>query len=334
VPVFAALIFGFRWRAGASVRRAAWDAAVFVLALAPWLLALAGWNAARFGSPFLTGLHEQTFGGNPISGFLGLTISPGKGLVWYVPIVFLLLWTFRGFVNRSSRAAVLFAAMIAAPVLFYSTILFWHGDPSWGPRYVFIALPYLTMPLGEILVSWRMRSPWLRLAIIGVVGASLAIQLAAVSVTQWRYWYHLEAQQQQITHASAWTGQPFRWGAAHYHYYWNVRQSPLLVQFYDVYQVARLDLGDGAYRLSAPVDPWVHSNPAADYPVNAFAFWWADPIHPLLSATARDILALVLALCGLCALAGIGVTIMPERWPARAAYPARDGTQAVATRAG
>jgi hypothetical protein len=311
VPVFAALILGFRWSSGPSRRQALIATGVFLLSIAPWLLALGGWNAARFGSPFLTGLHEQTFGGNPFTGFLGLALSPGKGLIWYVPIMVLLPWTFRRFMARSGRAGVLFAAMIATPILFYSTVLFWHGDPSWGPRYLYTALPYLTLPLGEILVSWRSRAAAMRLSFVFLVGASLAIQVAAVSVTQWRFWYHLEAQQQQSTNATAWNGQPFRWGAAHYHYYWNVRQSPLLIQFYDVYQVARLNLGDNAYRLTSPVDPWVHSNPAVDYAVNSFAFWWDDPLHPLLSAAARDLIAFALALCTLLVLAGIGLFLMP-----------------------
>jgi hypothetical protein len=145
------------------------------------------------------------------------------------------------------------------------------------------------------------------------VGLSLAFQLVAVSVTQWRFWYRLEAQQQQTAISSAWKGQPFRWGSSHYHYYWNVRQSPILTQLDNVYQVTRLAFGDAAYRLAAPPDPWVHSNPASDYPVNTFAFWWDDPMHPLLSARTRDALAIVLAVAALCFFAGVGVSLGPRR---------------------
>jgi hypothetical protein len=309
LPVLAALVFGVGWHARHALRRAVEQTAIFLLVTVPWLLAVAGWNVARFGSPFLTGLHERTFGGNPITGFLGLTVSPGKGIIWYVPIVLLLPWAFPRFAARGRYRGLLFAIMSAAPVLFFSTVLFWHGDPSWGPRYIYPALPYLTMPLGEILLAWRSRARALRTVFLALVGLSFAVQLAAVSVTPWRFWYHLEAHQQETVTSAAWSGQPFRWGASHYHFYWNVRQSPVLIQFYDIYQVARLTAGDNAYRLTGQPDPWVRSDTAAEYPVNTFDFWWNDTMHPLLSTTTRYLLALGLALCALSALVATGLTL-------------------------
>jgi hypothetical protein len=92
-----------------------------------------------------------------------------------------------------------------------------------------------------------------------------------------------------------------------------VRESPILYQLDNVYQVTRLVFGDAAYRLAAAPDPWVHSNPASDYPVNDLAFWWDDPMHPMLSSRTRDALVIALAFAALCFFAGVGMSLGGRR---------------------
>jgi hypothetical protein len=176
------------------------------------------------------------------------------------------------------------AALVLVTVLFYSNVLYWHGDPSWGPRYLYVVVPYLVLPLGEILAAWRRTHTALRAATVLLIACSLALQVSAVSVTQWRFWYRLQAAEEQ-------TSQKFQWGASHYHYYWTVADSPIPMQIDDVYQVARLNLGDQKYRLTRKPGSLVHSNPAQDYPVNTVAFWWADTRHPLLGPRTRAAIA-------------------------------------------
>jgi hypothetical protein len=167
-------------------------------------------------------------------------------------------------------------------------------------------VPYLLLPLGTLLTGWSGESRSLRAFFVLLVSLSVVINLSAVSVTQWRFWYHLEAMEQR-------TSQPFQWGAAHYHYYWNVAQSPILIQVKDVYEVSRLYLGDQRYRLTKHPGPPTVSNPADRYPVNAYAFWWADPLHPLLGVRARALIALSLAAAGLLALALLWVQLAASK---------------------
>ncbi|MDQ2742357.1 MAG: phospholipid carrier-dependent glycosyltransferase [Chloroflexota bacterium] len=264
------------------------DWLAYGLAILPWGLLVLGWDTLRFSKPWLTGLHEKTAGEPFWSGFLGLTVSPGKGLVWYLPLVFLLPWAFPRFAHWRPGLAWLFSALIVVPLLFYSNVLYWHGDPAWGPRYLYTAVPYLILPLGTLLASWRTNALPLRLAMVGLVAAGLALSVAAVSVTQWRFWYRIEAVEARTSH-------PFHWGAQYYHYYWDVRQSPIPLQVDNLYQVIRLDLGAGRYNDLAKPSTCC-SNPADNYPINSLAFWWADTRHPLLGSHTRDAIALLLAL--------------------------------------
>ncbi len=312
LPLFALYLIYLRWRRD-ELRRAVDDVLLFGLSALPFLAAVGIWNLLRFGSPFITGLHQQTLGNPFFLGLAELLVSPGKGLLWYLPLVFLLPWAAAPFVRRNADLAVLCAAMVLLPLLFYANVQYWHGDPSWGPRYLYVAVPYLILPLGEILGAWRRRAVPLRAFAVLLLIVSLGIEVSAVSVTQWRFWYRLQAMQQQTTNAEAWTGQPFRWGAAHYHYYWNIRQSPILIQADDLYQVARLTLGDSRYRLSGKPDPFVSSDTALIYPVNSFAFWWTDPLHPLLGQRTRDVLAGLLAASVLTSLALIVAALRPRR---------------------
>jgi hypothetical protein len=269
------------------------DWLTYGLAVLPWIGLLMLWNQLRFGSPFNVALHLKTFGEPPWVGLPGLLVSPGKGIIWYLPLVFLLPWAVPRFYRRNPPLTLLFGGLVLVAVGFYSFVLYWHGDPAWGPRYLYPILPYLVLPLGEIIDRWRKEAPALKVAAIALIILSLAIQVAAISVVQWRFWYHLEAAQEHTAHK-------FNWGPTAYFYYWNVSQSPILIQFQDVYQVIDLDVfGDRSQRLTrrptACIGPTrCLGNPADNYPLNTLAFWWADTRHPLVSAQIRAAIALLL----------------------------------------
>jgi hypothetical protein len=280
--------------------------AIFCAATLPWGLALLWWNWVRFGSVLKTGLSEATFGEPPVHGLAGLLVSPGKGVLWYLPLVLVLPFVVRRYWRRDAGFAAISIALVAAPLLFYANILYWHGDPAWGPRYLYVALPYLILPLGEALSAWsRVRFP-VRSAIVLLALCGLGLSVAAVSVTQWRFWYRLQAHQESLVQPSAWVGTPFHWGSRDYTYYWTPRWSPILIQIDDVYQVLRLDvLGDRQFHYVAQPDPYVGSNPAQLYPVNTVNFWWADVMHPLFRLRVR--LLLLALLLGLGGAAGAGL---------------------------
>jgi hypothetical protein len=289
-----------------GIRAALVRGSVFTAAVVPWVAALAWWDWIRFGSVLKTGLLETTFGEPPLQGLAGLLISPGKGFVWYMPLVIVAPFVARRYWRRNVGFAAASAALVSTPLLLYANVLYWHGDPAWGPRYLYVALPYLVLPLGEVLCVWGrthlpVRSGILLLALLGV-----GLSMVAVSVTQWRFWYRLQARQQSSVQPSAWIGTPFHWGSQDYTYYWTPRWSPILIQIDDVYQVLRLDvLGDRQFLYTAQPDPYVGSNPAQLYPVNTFNFWWTDVMHPLFRLRVRLMLLAVLLAMGTAAGAGL-----------------------------
>ncbi|GAC1467680.1 MAG: hypothetical protein PVSMB7_14630 [Chloroflexota bacterium] len=314
VGLYPTVIAGRRkgWAKGAV------DFCVYAAAIVPWIAGIGLWNYVRLGNVFNTGLRESTWGEPFFTGLAGLLVSPGKGLIWYLPLVFLLPWALPRFYRRAPSLVPFFAVLIMLPLVFYSNLLYWHGDPAWGPRYLYTAVPYLVLPLGELLSAWSRLGSKLRAWTTGIILVSLAVQCAAVSVTQWRFWYRLQAVEE---HSS----QQFHWGAGYYHYYWNVRESPILVQFDNVYQVLRLSaLGTQRYRLTArptACRPPVRciSNPADNYPLNTLVFWWADVRHPLLGPRSRDAIAATLASGAVLSLA---LLIACLAWP-----PTRTGSR-------
>lgn len=278
--------------------------ATLALGFLPWALFVAAWDTIAFGNPFDTGTHPATWSMNLLGNALGLTLSPGKGLLWYLPLVALLPWCVRRFGRRPGHVLLLFGALAGVTMLFYSFIAYWHGDPSWGPRYLYPVTPFLILPLGEWLTRWRLLRTTARSALVSILGLSMLVQVAAVSVTPWRFWYRLEALQERTFNVAEWSGRPFLWGPTRYHYYWNPRLSPVLVQVDDVYQVLRLQvLGDRRYLLTTKPASLVQSNTAAAYPVNTLAFWWADDRHPMFGSRGRA--AVILALLGIAGIAGV-----------------------------
>jgi hypothetical protein len=307
------------------------DLAAMLAGIIPGYLVIGLWNWIRFASLTTTGLHERTFGEPPLFGLASLLVSPGKGLIWYVPLVFLLPWAIPAFLRRRPDLFFLFTALFLFPLLFYANVWYWHGDPAWGPRYLYVALPYLILPLGEIVERWRTEPALLKAAAVALLVVSLAIQIAAVSVTQWRFWYHQEVLRMQTANPAAWSGQPFHWGPTRYHYYWIPSQSPIIQQFVDLYQVIRLDTGDSHYLLTGQPDPYV-SSPVPNYPVNTLLFWWTDVRHPVLGPRTRGGIAAILALVGLFSLTALLRSLRTSPLEAERearSIPSERGTQTV-----
>ncbi|HZT96111.1 MAG TPA: hypothetical protein VFB34_04655 [Chloroflexota bacterium] len=238
--VSAAIVFLFlAWASSRDSWRTTAETGVrFMVGMLPFLVADGLWNLVRFGSFFSTGRAPADQFGFPIwQGIANLLASPGKGIIWYVPLVWLLPLAAASFFRRSRPLFWLCAGLVASAVLFYANVIYWHGDPGWGPRYLFPVVPFVVLPLGELLERWKKYRGWLRGSIIAVVGLSLVLQLAAVSVDPWRFWYHLIHQRQS-------QGQVWVWSPTHYSYYWNLADAPELYQFVAAKDVLDIALGN------------------------------------------------------------------------------------------
>lgn len=145
-----------------------------LLGLAPWVVAWALFNHARYGHPLDTG-YPAAFAGIVIPfplGLLGMLMSFGKGLVCFAPVTLVALLGWPVLARRSPRLAWGAALAVAGMAGGYSLAVDWAGDPGWGPRYAMAFLPLACLGLPDGLA--RARGPYLR-----------PLALAAIALGTW-----------------------------------------------------------------------------------------------------------------------------------------------------
>lgn len=158
------------WRLGVEV-------AIGVLAGMAVTLVL---NAIRFGSPLNFG-YPPDFGGSYRLGLVAELLSPGRGLVWYFPLVVLapigawVLWR-RG-LGHETVALVL-------PVLAYLPIYAKYaslGGWDWGPRYLVPLVPLLALLAGAVAWPQRRHTPALLFGVLAIAGGLANVAHLAVN---------------------------------------------------------------------------------------------------------------------------------------------------------
>ena len=174
---------------------------------------LSAWyNAIRFGSVLDDGHSSNgadTLSSTPWSGLIGIVISPGKGLLWYSPIVVLAILCIPAF-NRAHRATCIVALYAAAiSVVTYVFVNDWYGGNAWGPRFVMPVLPLILLPLLG-LPSFMSRSSWRKIAALALIALSVFVQVAGVLVSY--------ADRLAIAAHKGYAGDIF----------WNPRHSPIV----------------------------------------------------------------------------------------------------------
>ncbi|HEX6509047.1 MAG TPA: glycosyltransferase family 39 protein, partial [Chloroflexota bacterium] len=144
------------------------DLVLVCVGVVPFAILDAWYSWYRFGSPLASGHHETVFGYAIWKGVAGLLISPGKGLLWYCPPIALLVFVAPRFYRRYSALAISFTLLVVTFFLLYGYVTYWHGDPAWGPRYVYSTVPFMILPLGELFMPGlrRARAIWLVAAAI------------------------------------------------------------------------------------------------------------------------------------------------------------------------
>ena len=145
-----------------TTRSVAGSALGFAAGCLPGVLLILWFNAYRFGSPFVVHtvtrqgamdqLVEPWFSPPDWVGMAGLTVSFGKGLFWYAPVLLGVLVLARPLLRRFGAAMVGLGAYAVVAVVFFGRLKFWHGDWTWGPRYL-APLCIAAAPLGWI--AWE-----------------------------------------------------------------------------------------------------------------------------------------------------------------------------------
>ena len=163
----------FKARPELRIPRLAALAAPFVA----WMAAMAYYNWSRLGAPFETGNtgYETTLAA-PLNA-MGLFFSPGKGLIWYSPLVVIgvlglaVLWRV-----RDRRLAITLALVVLLGTAVAALVPHWT-DETWGPRYLMPVAWLLLLPI-PFWVTTRRRQR----VLIGVAVVAVAVQLVAILV--------------------------------------------------------------------------------------------------------------------------------------------------------
>lgn len=187
-PAFAVYILAGRHGLKKGFRLAAIYSIVF---LAFFALMLA-YNQLRFGDYMNFGYFSGKdaafgFGVNWLAGLYGFLFSPGKSIFLYAPFVLLSLWGARRLHRDYGAESLLVWFCAAAHLAVYSRWWAWHGDWSWGPRFLMPLMPLLAVPAAALIESLR-RSPFIhRAAAAAIIVLSLFVQAPGVAVNPYEY---------------------------------------------------------------------------------------------------------------------------------------------------
>ena len=140
------------------------------------VLAMLYYNQIRFGNPFDTGyLHDETLAiGSFWAGLIGLLFSPGRSVFVYSPIIIGGMAAMVALRRRDPATLLLFAGQFVLMLCFYSSLVNWDGERSYGPRYLLPVIPFHVLPIAGVISRSR--------ALAGLVVLSVIVQIPAVLV--------------------------------------------------------------------------------------------------------------------------------------------------------
>lgn len=175
--------------------------AVFAIPLILVGAGIATYDMVRFGSPFQTGYglelggesRDFTFERTVTLFAVGLwnqLFSPGKGVVWYAPLLLLLPWGIR---RHSDRTVWILSGLCATCWVAHANLLIrWLGGWAWGPRFLLPILPLAMLLAAGVVIPklGQSRQVVVRLATVFLIGG-IVIQLPALAVDYHQYLYQL-----------------------------------------------------------------------------------------------------------------------------------------------
>jgi hypothetical protein len=140
-------------------------------------------NRIKWGSWLASPFLGQAYAfDNPIQvGLAGFLLSPGCSIFVYSPLLLLAPWLLADLWRRHRAECLASVAVVLAILVLSSRFRLWTGLwSSPGPRYVFVATPFLLLPLGAWLAAHRGRAA--RGAVVCLAALGLGVQLALMAV--------------------------------------------------------------------------------------------------------------------------------------------------------
>jgi hypothetical protein len=145
------------------------------------------YNAQIFGHPLKTGYGgvnpTYLLEGNWREGAYGLLFSTGKGIFLYSPTILAGIIGFGFRLRQQWRETLLALVLLVVNVGFYSRLSYWHGDGSWGPRYMVFMLPFVYLAAAGLLatvIAYRVRLAYYLLT--GLFILTFIVQLLPILV--------------------------------------------------------------------------------------------------------------------------------------------------------
>jgi len=147
----------------------------------PALLIEFAYNFKRFGSPVASYSREYSLE-ILITGLKGLLFSPGKSLFLYNPIILLAIPGLVSLWRQHRTWAMYIIFGFTGCLLLHASIINFHGNICWGPRYLCRYFPLLFVPIAFFLFRVPQWSLIRRSTIIVIAALSIGVQIAAVSL--------------------------------------------------------------------------------------------------------------------------------------------------------
>jgi hypothetical protein len=151
------------------------------LPLLLWIGVIAWYNWSRFGDATEFGYAESPLTLTAPLNFLGLIFSPGKGLLFYSPLIALGALGLPRLWRAHANLALALLAFFVALTCMAGLSTYW-GDEVWGPRYIVPAAWTLLVP-----IAWWASTVTRQKVLAGVACLAVVVQVIGVATPYSRY---------------------------------------------------------------------------------------------------------------------------------------------------
>ena len=167
--------------AALTEHRRAWAGALAIGICGAVVLALGQWM--RFGDPWETGRYDHySWFQLGAEGLVAMLVAPGRSVLLYSPALIVSLFGWRRLARRHRDVAIACLAVFAARWLFVGLRSDWWGGWAIGPRYLLPAVPFLLLPLAELVQRPPNRRAAVAIAVSLVLGAAVCLHLSLHSI--------------------------------------------------------------------------------------------------------------------------------------------------------